>query len=144
MSTACRYPHFSDTPQIGADFLRAVVQVADNECFYSFILVSVLDPLATPGPSLYLTSILIEYSAQILCHRVLLNRRHPQAVDTCGQLSKPYKLGVWKPNLVSEYFRGRVNLRPGLIHCPSTLFMPVTLPLQKTKILITIINLFSE
>ena len=37
--------------------------------------------------------------------------------------------------------QGRVNLRPGLIHCPSTLFMPVTVPLQKTKILITNINL---
>ena len=40
--------------------------------------------------------------------------------------------------------RGRVNLRPGLIRCPSTLFMPVMLPLQKTKNLITNINLFSE
>ena len=35
---------------------------------------------------------------------VSLNRGCLQAVDTCGQLSKPYKLRVWKPNLVSEYF----------------------------------------
>ena len=30
---------------------------------------------------------------------VSLNRGRPQAVDACGQLSKPYKLRAWKPNL---------------------------------------------
>ena len=44
-------------------------------------------------------------------------------------------------DLLPSIHGGRVNLRPGLICCPSTLFMPVTLPLQKTKILITNINL---
>ena len=40
----------------------------------------------------------------MLFNRVSLNSKRPQAVDTCEQLSKPYKLRIWKPNLVLEYF----------------------------------------